>query len=104
MCYEVNEYTRYIYPMKLNEYLATGLPTVSSAIETVLGFADVISIARSDAEWLAAIDRGLTEPTRTGNAAEARRAVARSNDWNFLVDRIADLFRSGVERKRQARA
>ena len=24
MCYEVNDYTQYIYPLKLNEYLASG--------------------------------------------------------------------------------
>jgi len=104
MCYEVNDYTRYIYPMKLNEYLATGLPIVSSPIETVRGFADVVSISASDSEWLAAIDRGLTEPARTREMAEARRVVARGNDWNSLVDRIADLFRSGVERKQRASA
>jgi glycosyltransferase involved in cell wall biosynthesis len=102
MCYEVNGYTRYIYPMKLNEYLATGLPIVSAPIETVLSFAEVVSIAHSDADWLAAIDRGLTAPMRGEKAVQARCAVARENDWDVLVDRIADLFRAGVERKRHA--
>ena len=104
MCYEVNDYTRYIFPLKLNEYLATGLPIVSSPIESVLAFADVVSIAASDTEWLAAIDHGLMGSARTEEVTDARRAVAARNDWDFLVDRIADLFRSGVERKRRALA
>ena len=29
MFYDVNDYTKYIYPVKLNEYLATGRPTIS---------------------------------------------------------------------------
>ena len=103
MCYELNDYTRSIYPMKLNEYLATGLPIVSSPIETVLGYATVVSIAKDEAEWLDAIDRGLTEPMRSETAVAQRRAVARGNDWDVLVSRIAELFRSGMERKREHR-
>jgi glycosyltransferase involved in cell wall biosynthesis len=96
MCYDVNDYTRYIYPLKLNEYLATGRPTVSSPIETVRAFADVVSIAGGDAEWLSAIDYSLTDAARTAAASEARRTVARGNDWELVVGRIADLFRSGA--------
>jgi glycosyltransferase involved in cell wall biosynthesis len=99
MCYVVNDYTRYIYPLKLNEYLATGRPVVSSPIETVLSFDDVVTLAGTDGEWLAAIDRGLTESARTPDVADARRAVARGNDWNHLVGRIAELFRIGSARK-----
>ncbi|MEO8523732.1 MAG: glycosyltransferase [Caldimonas sp.] len=91
-CYEVNDYTRYIYPLKLNEYLATGRPTISSPIDAVKALNAVVTIAHSDAEWLAAIDQALTADAGTGAAAEARRAAARANDWDDLVDRIANLF------------
>jgi glycosyltransferase involved in cell wall biosynthesis len=94
MCYEVNDYTRYIYPLKLNEYLASGRPTVSSPIETVRGFAQVVTIAADEAQWLAAIDAGIGETDRETGAAQARRAVARSNDWDSLVEQIARLFAS----------
>ncbi len=94
-CYEVNAYTRYIYPLKLNEYLATGQPTISSPIDAVRGLTDVVTIAHSEAEWLAAIDQCLTNAANTGTACEARRAVARAHDWDELVDRIANLFPDG---------
>lgn len=98
MCYEVNDYTRYIYPLKLNEYLASGRPTVSSPIETVRSFADVVTIADGDAEWLTAIDSSLADSARSPAARDARRAVARGNDWDIVVDHIAELFRRGCDR------
>ena len=103
-CYEVNAYTRYIYPLKLNEYLATGRPTISSPIDAVRALADVVTIAQGDAEWLAAIDQGLTKAANSSAAAEARRAVARTNNWDELVDRIADLFQHDSWRFQEALA
>lgn len=92
MCYEVNGYTRYIYPLKLNEYLATGRPTISSPIETVQQFSSVVCVAGSDSEWLAAIDQSLSGAANTAAAVEARRTFAKDNDWDALVDHIATLF------------
>ena len=96
MCYEVNDYTQYIYPLKLLEYLAAGVPTVSSPIKIVQAFAEAVTIANTDAEWLYAIEQSLRDEARTELAAELRRDFARLNDWDLLVDRIADLFRSGL--------
>lgn len=92
MCYEVNDYTRYIYPLKLHEYLGAGLPTVSSSIDVLRGFEHVVTIARNDAEWLAAIEAGLAEDDRDGSAVRARQVVAQANDWDVLVEQIARLF------------
>jgi len=103
-CYEVNAYTRYIYPLKLNEYLATGRPTISSPIDAVQALTGIVTIAHSDAEWIAAIDEGLTKAANTSTAAEARRAVARTNNWDELVDRIAKLFPNDPPRFRETLA
>ncbi|HKE92694.1 MAG TPA: glycosyltransferase, partial [Povalibacter sp.] len=91
MCYDVNDYTRYIYPLKLHEYLASGRPTVSSPIDAMRNFSHIVTIANDEAEWLAAIEHGLNETDRDA-AAAARKAVARANDWDTLVERIAALF------------
>lgn len=94
LCYELNDYTRYISPLKLNEYLAAGRPTVSSPIEAVRGLESVIAVARDDSEWLAAIEAGLAEGDRDGPAVQGRRELARTNDWSVLVDQIAKLLTS----------
>jgi glycosyltransferase involved in cell wall biosynthesis len=92
MCYDVTDYTRYIYPLKLHEYLASGRPTVTSPIEAMLGFTHAVPVATTEAEWLAAIEDGLSGPDSSEAAARARRDVARTHDWDVLVGRIAQLF------------
>jgi glycosyltransferase involved in cell wall biosynthesis len=89
--YLENDYTQYIYPVKLHEYLATGRPVVGSPIPSLQMHADVVRLARSPEEWSAAITAALQEP-RGGEATERRREVARQHDWNVLADRIADIL------------
>lgn len=96
MCYEMNDYTRYIYPLKMHEYLAAGRPAVSSPVPAVEQFADVVSLARSDPEWFAAIERALLEHRGDAERVAARRAAAQSHDWDALVAKIAHLFRSRI--------
>jgi glycosyltransferase involved in cell wall biosynthesis len=99
MCYDVNRYTRYIYPLKLHEYLASGRPAVSARIPAVLPFERVVPLASDDAEWLSAIERALGDSAQGDNAAQLRQAVARESDFDVLVERIATLFTStGVGR------
>lgn len=98
MCYEVNDYTNYIYPLKLNEYLAAGRPTVSSPIEAIKNFSYVVSVARTDAEWLAAIEAALTDDANAPTAVDLRQSLASQNDWDALVTRIAGLFRDALAR------
>jgi glycosyltransferase involved in cell wall biosynthesis len=89
--YDLTGYTKYIFPLKLHEYLAAGRPTVSSSVDAVRDFAHVVALANTDAEWLEAIETGLQ---RSGDSTltEARRAVARAYDWDLLVEKIVRLF------------
>jgi glycosyltransferase involved in cell wall biosynthesis len=98
MCYEVNDYTKYVYPLKLNEYLATGRPVVSSPIDAVTGFNAVVTLAGTDAEWLVALDQSLDESACAPARVEARQAFARVHDWNILVDAIAQHLRDALAR------
>jgi glycosyltransferase involved in cell wall biosynthesis len=92
MCYEVNDYTNTIFPLKLNEYLAAGRPVVSSPVETVLGFGHVVTLASGVDEWASALAAALAPEANTPAAVAARRAVAKDYDWTLLVDRIEALF------------
>jgi glycosyltransferase involved in cell wall biosynthesis len=93
MCYAMTDYTKYIYPLKLHEYLASGRPTVSSPIDTVLDHADVVTLAHSDEDWVSGIEGALEAPASMEAAVERRRARARQYDWGALTDRVAELFR-----------
>jgi glycosyltransferase involved in cell wall biosynthesis len=89
LCYEVNKYTRFIYPMKLHEYLASGRPVVGAPIRSLQDFADVIRLARTTEEWSTALNDMLAPTIHASPQVEARRRIARQYDWSTLVERIA---------------
>jgi glycosyltransferase involved in cell wall biosynthesis len=95
MCYDVNDYTNSIFPLKLNEYLASGRPAVSSRIESVLPFAEVVGLAEGADGWEAALQAALSPAANTAEAVERRQAVAKAYDWAVLVDQVAGLFEKG---------
>jgi glycosyltransferase involved in cell wall biosynthesis len=104
MFYEVNDYTNFIYPLKLNEYLATGRPVVSTPIDSVLPFADVVQLATTPDEWEVALDRSLLPPVNSPAAARARQARAAENDWDRLADRVAEQMRLRLRERRGVEA
>jgi glycosyltransferase involved in cell wall biosynthesis len=89
LCYEVREYTQFIYPLKLHEYLASGRPVVGSPIRSLQDFAHVIRLARTTDEWSSALNDMLAPPIHAAAQVEARRHIARRYDWNTLVACIA---------------
>jgi glycosyltransferase involved in cell wall biosynthesis len=96
MPYVQNAYTRYIYPLKLHEYLAAGRPSVGTRIRTLEDFVDVVTLASTPDEWSAAIGRALEPAADTPERAAARRAAARRHDWGQLVATIARALASLV--------
>lgn len=84
LCYKSDGYTKYIYPLKLHEYLASGCPVVGAPLPTFREFSHVIKLADTPEEW----SQVLTDALTSGNPQEqidARRQVARQHDWNDLV-------------------
>lgn len=62
MPFAINEATRYISPTKTPEYLAAGKPVVSTPIADVIkpyGKLDLVRIARTPEEFIAAIEQSL---------------------------------------------
>jgi hypothetical protein len=89
MPYRVTDYTRYIYPLKLHEYLATGRPVVGVPIPSLECFADVMTLARDAEGWIVALDEALTAAANSPARQAARRAIARNHDWEGLVRHMA---------------
>ena len=74
------------YPLKIHEYLATGRPVVSSDLETVRQFEDVVEIAHSVDDWIRAIGRAIAGGGV--GTAEQRIEIARQNSWDIRVDQL----------------
>jgi hypothetical protein len=89
MPYKTNDYTKYIYPLKLHEYLASGRPTVGMRIRSLEEFAGVIGLAGTSEEWSARLAQALEPAANTAEMKARRQAVARQHDWDLLVRRIA---------------
>ena len=87
--YVRNDYTRYIFPMKLHEYLATGRPVIGTPIASLQEFGQVIQLATSREEWSAALARATSPEAMAAPRVRERKALAREYDWNLLVANIA---------------
>lgn len=102
MPYRETDYTDYIYPLKLHEYLAGGSPVVGTPIRTLRLFSDVVRLANTPEEWSRQVAAALSAREDVAVRDRARRrSVARRHDWNRLSDLVASaILRSlGQEEK-----
>ena len=87
--YKINDYTKCIYPLKLQEYLAGGKPIVGTSIRSLLDFVHVIKLAGTREEWSRALTESLASEAVSIDQIEKRRSIARQVDWEALVHIIA---------------
>ena len=96
MPYKIDDYTKYIFPMKLNEYLASGRPVVGSRIRSLEAFSDLIGLAETPDEWSAEIRKSLESEENTPERGARRQAMARRHDWMNVVNEIAAALASRI--------
>ena len=85
--YARNELTESIFPMKVYEYLAAGLPVVSTALPALSGI-DFLATA-SEAQGISSLlERALAENSPAARAA--RSLSASSHSWDRRLQEIAD--------------
>jgi glycosyltransferase involved in cell wall biosynthesis len=92
MPYVLNDYTKYIYPLKLHEYLASGSPVVASPIRLLQEFERIIRLCNTVDDWSLGISQALQHEANSFAARSARQTVARKYDWNVLTNRVAQVF------------
>ena len=87
MPFAINEATAFINPTKALEYMATGRPIVSTAIEDVMAqFSDIVAIAENATEFIVKARRCATEPDQA--AIDRGLARVRRNSWDSIVRRL----------------
>ena len=87
MPFALNAATEYINPTKALEYIATGRPVVSSAVEdVVLQFSQVVAVAASHEDFIAACRCALqgADPERLRRGIE----LAGQNSWEAIVEKL----------------
>lgn len=94
MPFALNESTRFISPTKTLEYMAGGLPVVSTPIQDVLQlYAPAVAVAPSGERFVKACETVLAEgaTARRARQVQMARLVAR-NSWDETADAIHALL------------
>jgi len=92
MPYRLDGYTKYIYPLKLHEFLASGRPVVGTPIRSLQEFAHIVALADTPDAWSIALTDALSAAATRPARVDARRTVARQHDWNTLVRQVARIL------------
>ena len=86
--YRVDDYTKYIDPLKLGEYMASGRPAVGTPILPLQEVAQLIFLADSPEEWRQSIEAALQPVVNTEAERAKRQEWARTRTWDAIVETI----------------
>lgn len=87
--YEFNPHTVAVDPLKLLEYLAAGIPVVSTDLPEVRKYGAAIRIAPSVEAFVDDVQQAILEPR---DRAPARQALARTHDWERRAERLLEML------------
>jgi glycosyltransferase involved in cell wall biosynthesis len=85
--YSLNELTASIFPMKVYEYLAAGLPVVATPLPSLAGVEGLVTADDAPAT-AAALDHLLAEDGPEARAERTR--IAAGHSWDARIDEIAE--------------
>ena len=88
--YRVNPYTTGVFPMKVFEYLAAGLPVVSTPLPSLVGEVDHVAFASGAEEFVAAVEQALA--TDDAATRSERSAYAAGHSWEARTAEALDLL------------
>ncbi len=99
--YRISDYTRTVYPTKLNEYHAMGKPVVSTALQEIVDFnrenGALVSVGIDRDDFNDKIEAALAE--KNGEFIRARIESAQKNDWTKRIEEMSSLIALAIDRK-----
>lgn len=95
--FERNVQTRAIYPMKINEYLAAGLPVVSTNFADLRAFGSIIAVGHDADTFMAAIETALGESDPV--LPQQRVTLARANSWENRGQQFTEVLEHVLQQK-----
>jgi uncharacterized SAM-binding protein YcdF (DUF218 family) len=99
--YLITDYTKNVYPTKLNEYLAMGKPVISTGLPEIRMFnekySNIVTIGNGPREFAEGIDKALKDDNR---GMEVRRSeIAAENSWKNRIEEMSIVINKAIEEK-----
>jgi glycosyltransferase involved in cell wall biosynthesis len=88
--FKINDLTLAVNPIKLREYLAAGLPVVSSPLPEARLYEGVVRLAATAEEFIPAVEASLVDPMRR----QQRMETMRCETWPAKLQLIYDALES----------
>lgn len=92
-----NSLTAYVNPLKLLEYLALGLPVVSTPLPDLLPFADLVSVGATADEFIDQVKIALED--RAPERRLKRFAAAAGESWDARVSVVEQLVHAALQKQ-----
>ncbi len=87
------DWIKHCSPLKLKEYLALGKPIVSTLIEEVVKeFSEVVYVAADKVEFLAHLDKAVTESKENKIRIERGLEIVKNDNWDLFVGLVENEF------------
>ena len=99
--YKACELTRNIFPLKLFEYLAAGLPVVAGGLPELERYSGTVGLAHELADYPVLVRAAIAGDSP--EQRDARVALAADNSWDNRLAEISALVEAALERKSQHR-
>ncbi len=95
--FKLSDMTESVNPIKMWEYMASGMPVVTTALPEAYKIRELLYYSENEEEFIENIKKALDEnnPSRR----EARMEVARQNSWSARAAEIIDIIEGALEQK-----